>query len=153
MNDDLTKYREAHEQFNCEFEKQNEIIRRYDEVINEKAGKMALKVLDKEVKDTLRTNKVEVLLDMKKIKEQVELDLDTVNDFIRNIEHEVTRIIDDYKVKENIRNGGGAANDILATDAGRNLKKQLVMKADKIDIEKLYEIKSNKEETETMISC
>ena len=122
-------------------------------MINEKAGKMALKVLDKEVKDTLRTNKVEVLLDMKKIKEHVELDLDTVNDFIRNIEPEVTRIIEDYKVKENIRNGGGATNDILATDAGRNLKKQLVMKADKIDIEKLYEIKSNKEETETMINC
>lgn len=153
MNDDLTKYREAHAQFSSEFQQQNEILRRYDEVINEKAGKMALRVLDKEVKDILRKNKNELHLEMKTMKDQVELDLDTVNDFMRNIDHEVTRIIDDYKVKENIRNGGGAANDILATDAGRNLKKQLVMKADKIDIEKLYEIKSNKEETQCMINC
>jgi len=53
-----------------------------------------------------------------------------------------------------MRNGGsGDGNDILATDAGRNLKKQLLMKADRLDIEKLFEIKSNVTDTENMIEC
>ena len=53
-----------------------------------------------------------------------------------------------------MRNGGsGTGNDILATDAGRNLKKQLLMKADRLDIEKLFEIKSNISDTQNMIEC
>lgn len=122
-------------------------------MINEKSSKMSLKMLDKQLKDTIRNNKIEVLVDINRIKQNVDLELNSFTVFIQNIDHEVTRIIDDYKLKENIRNGGGASNDILATDQGRNLKKQLVMKADKIDIEKLYEIKSNKEDTDTMLSC
>jgi hypothetical protein len=34
---------------------------------------------------------------------------------------------------------------------GQNIKKLLVMKADKVDIEKMYEIKSNKVDTENML--
>ena len=41
--------------------------------------------------------------------------------------------------------------DILASDGVTNFKKQLIMKADKVDIEKLYEIKSNKVDTENML--
>jgi len=44
----------------------------------------------------------------------------------------------------------GPASDILSGDTGANLKRLLVMKADKMDIEKLYEIKSNKAETDNM---
>ena len=68
--------------------------------------------------------------------------------FQNNIEIEIIRIIEQEKRKEMMRNGGsGNGNDILATDAGRNLKKQLLMKADRLDIEKLFEIKSNVSDT------
>lgn len=41
--------------------------------------------------------------------------------------------------------------DILAAEASSNLRKILVMKADKVDIEKLYELKSNKMETDGLL--
>ena len=41
--------------------------------------------------------------------------------------------------------------DILANEGGQAIKKMMVMKADKIDIEKIYEIKSNKVDTDNML--
>ena len=48
---------------------------------------------------------------------------------------------------------GGPVIDILQSDAGSNVKKALMMKADKIDIEKIYEMKSNKVDTDNMLDC
>ena len=47
---------------------------------------------------------------------------------------------------------GGSPVDILKT-SGASIKKSLLMKADKIDIEKLYAMKSNKADTEIMLDC
>lgn len=57
--------------------------------------------------------------------------------------------------EESQKPGGthGPAFDILQTEGAYEIKKQLLMKADKIDIEKLYELKSNKNDTETMLNC
>jgi hypothetical protein len=41
--------------------------------------------------------------------------------------------------------------DILASDGGSNIKKLMIMKADKVDIEKIYEIKSDKIDTNNML--
>jgi hypothetical protein len=41
--------------------------------------------------------------------------------------------------------------DILANENGAQIKKMMVMKADKVDIEKIYEIKSNKVDTDNML--
>ena len=41
--------------------------------------------------------------------------------------------------------------DVLASDGNQNIKKILIMKADKVDIEKIYEIKSNKTDTDCML--
>jgi hypothetical protein len=41
--------------------------------------------------------------------------------------------------------------DILASDGGSNIKKLMIMKADKVDIEKIYEIKSDKVDTNNML--
>ena len=54
--------------------------------------------------------------------------------------------------REKIKAGGfGPETDILAQDGGANLKRLLIMKADKVDLEKLYEIKSNKIDTDNML--
>ena len=52
------------------------------------------------------------------------------------------------KMKAGISNPN---KDILATDSGANMKKLLVMKADKVDVERIYEIKSNKTDTDNML--
>ena len=41
--------------------------------------------------------------------------------------------------------------DILSSDGTSNLKKLMIMKADKVDIEKIYEIKSDKVDTNNML--
>ena len=88
------------------------------------------------------------------IKENMADEVVKILSFQNNIEKEIIRIIEQEKRNEMLRNGGsGSGNDILATDAGRNLKKQLLMKADRLDIEKLFEIKSNVTDTENMIEC
>ena len=48
---------------------------------------------------------------------------------------------------------GGMVADIMGVDPALQMKKALLMKADKIDIEKMYEIKSNKQDTENMLDC
>lgn len=54
--------------------------------------------------------------------------------------------------REKIKAGGfGPETDILAQDGSANLKRLLIMKADKVDLEKLYEIKSNKIDTDNML--
>lgn len=54
--------------------------------------------------------------------------------------------------RERLRHGQQAPEtDALAQDGGANLKRILIMKADKVDLEKLYEIKSNKVDTDNML--
>lgn len=48
---------------------------------------------------------------------------------------------------------GAATPDLLKSEGGASLRKALLMKADKIDIEKIYEMKSNKTDTESMMDC
>lgn len=48
---------------------------------------------------------------------------------------------------------GGIVADVMGVDPGLQMKKALLMKADKMDIEKIYEIKSNKQDTENMLDC
>jgi len=44
----------------------------------------------------------------------------------------------------------GVNGDILQAESGKNLKKVLHMKADKMDLERLFEIKSNKTEMDNV---
>ena len=46
-----------------------------------------------------------------------------------------------------------AAPDLLLSEGGATLRKALLMKADKMDIEKIYHMKSNKADTEIMLDC
>lgn len=65
-----------------------------------------------------------------------------------DIEHNIDKKFKREKMKHKVQSPPG---DILTGDMSANLKRLLIMKADKMDIEKLYEIKSNKAETDNMI--
>lgn len=68
------------------------------------------------------------------------------------IEEKVSATIEKKFKREKMKMGVSNPNkDILANDGGGNLKKMLVMKADKVDIEKIYEIKSDKMDTDNML--
>lgn len=49
LNTEITDFQKQNEQFKFEFKIQNEIIRRYDEVLNTKASKVALQLVNSDV--------------------------------------------------------------------------------------------------------
>lgn len=80
-------------------------------------------------------------------------DLDRVDSFSKGLEYAVNVGIEKKFQREKLKMGIRSENaDSLAPEGGASLKKLLIMKADKIDIEKLYDIKSNKVETDNMMN-
>ena len=65
-----------------------------------------------------------------------------------SVNHTIEKKFKREKMRMGVQNPG---TDILSPDGGANIKKLMVMKADKIDIEKMYEIKSNKCDTDNML--
>jgi hypothetical protein len=101
----------------------------------------------RKIVDDIEEHKTVLLKKVEAAKELMADEVRRIKMFESNVEKEIIRVIELEKKKEFLRNGGSGQNDILATDAGRNLKKQLLMKADRLDIEKLFEIKSNVSDT------
>lgn len=64
----------------------------------------------------------------------------------------MSAVIEKKFKREKLKMGISNPNtDALASDGNQNIKKLLIMKADKVDIEKMYEIKSNKTDTDNML--
>lgn len=76
---------------------------------------------------------------------------DHVQNFIDSVEGLVIGLIKQENKKERIRREG-LNGDILQAENGQNLKKVLHMKADKMDLERLFEIKSNKADTDGILA-
>ena len=75
-----------------------------------------------------------------------------ISEFAQRLEDSVNNTIEKKFKREKLRMGVQSPNtDILASDGGSNLKKLMIMKADKVDIEKMYEIKSDKIDTNNML--
>jgi hypothetical protein len=69
----------------------------------------------------------------------------------KNLENSVFEVIENKFKRERIKMGiFSPMGDILAPENSANLKKMLMMKADKIDIERLFEVKSDKNDTDFM---
>ena len=72
--------------------------------------------------------------------------------FASRLEESVNHTIEKKFKREKLRMGVQSPNtDILASDGSSNIKKLMIMKADKVDIEKIYEIKSDKVDTNNML--
>lgn len=78
--------------------------------------------------------------------------LDSLRSVQETIEEKVAQTIEKKFKREKLKMGISNPNkDILAGDGGQTLKKMLIMKADKVDIERIYDIKSNKADTDNML--
>ena len=62
----------------------------------------------------------------------------------------IVKIYEREQQKEKIEQDG-KNGDILSGENGKRIKKLLSMKADKIDLETIYQIKSNKKDTEGLV--
>ena len=87
-----------------------------------------------------------------KLKKNIDDNDKSITDFINQLDDMIVTLIHSERIKEKNKIGPGAY-DILEAENGKNLKKLLLMKADKIDLEKLYELKSDKNETANMVGC
>jgi hypothetical protein len=93
------------------------------------------------LKDFVNTTKENLMLEMKEVSE-----------FSQGLEEAVNHTIEKKFKREKLRMGvQNPGTDILATEGSSNMKKMMIMKADKVDIEKIYEIKSDKVDTNNML--
>lgn len=60
LNDDNAEFEKEHLWFRSEFKKQNEMIARYDEVLNERASKHTVREIEKALGDKLTAAKVQI---------------------------------------------------------------------------------------------
>ena len=70
--------------------------------------------------------------------------------FIDQIDDLIVQIYDREQKVEKVKQEG-ENGDILQGENGKRIKKLLSMKADKIDLETIYQIKSNKKDTEGLL--
>ena len=89
---------------------------------------------------------------MKVIKDDLDREIEDILKYQETLEEKVTQVIEKKFKREKLKMGISNPNtDVLASDGNQNIKKMLIMKADKVDIEKIYEIKSNKTDTDCML--
>lgn len=135
---ELSKQKVEQQNFRDEFEIQKEIIRRYDEVMNTKASKLAIKTLEANM-EKLVDIKLEITKkELEKLRDEALGQLDDINDFKQGLPRTIKGMVEQSmkNIKQMIQEGG--AEDILGIDSGAKMKKVLMMKADKIDLERMY---------------
>lgn len=70
------------------------------------------------------------------------------NGLDEQIERTCQKNFKDFRIKMGIKIPN---QDVLLNEPNKDFKREMIMKADKVDIEKLYEIKSNKQSTDNML--
>ena len=139
-------------QFHKDFKKQNEIIRRYDEIMAAKASKIALQALESQTNNHVEKEISDLTKFVNNTKENLLVEMKQISDFAQGLEESVNNTIEKKFKREKLRMGvQNPGTDILSSDGTSNLKKLMIMKADKVDIEKIYEIKSDKVDTNNML--
>ena len=153
LESNIREFRSDNDIFKHEFEKQCMIIRRYDEVLAQKCSKISLQQLRQDALCQLNEKFDRTMSHIDEERNLLRTDIDRVDTFSKGLEYAVNVGIEKKFQREKLKMGIASQNaDSLAPESGANLKKVLIMKADKIDIEKLYDIKSDKIETDNMMN-
>jgi len=159
MRNNIDKFSVDNESFKAEFDSHMEIIRRYDEVLSEKASKHSVYEVESRVNDSYKPV-------MKDLDDRVCTNLKLIHEtkdcfaeFKDLMQAEVyiavkKSVIKEIKMYEHEKMKSqpqmmGIANIMNEGEGG--LLKVLSLKADQNDLEKLHEIKTNKVDTENLI--
>ena len=153
VSTNIETFREDNFNFNKDFQTQNEIIRRYDEVLSQKASNLKINTKVKEASDKL----------LAKIKETEEFSLKLNNDIVGTnkkldefktmINDEITnqfQILSKTQKKLGSKNQGHGGSS-LTSETVDNIKRLMAQKADKSEIDTLYQLKGNKIDSENML--
>ena len=142
--------------FNKDFQTQNEIIRRYDEVLSQKASKQLIeeKIIQQDERLQKQLKNVHAITDS--LAEELRTAGKKLDDFKVLMFEEVATQVQSISKKEKqmgtravqqeSANSGG-----LSAEAMQNMKRLMALKADKTEIERLYELKSNKVDQENIL--
>ena len=152
LETNVQKFQEDNDHFHDGFREHNEIIRRYDEVLNQKCSKIALEKQNNDLVEMIRKLNGDTRTLATDIKESMQADIARLFETQQSYDDKLSDAIERKFKRERLKHGQQAPEtDALAQDGGANLKRVLIMKADKVDLEKLYEIKSNKVDTDNML--
>ena len=153
VTENIEKFGVDNKVFHNDFYTQNEIIRRYDEVLSQKESKIRVEDIINKTSESLNS-KISSISHTLGTLEQVCSQYDDRFDQMREaIFEEIEQKISQKLKKERQKTTQQQANptDVLAGEGAANLKKIIGMKADKTDLEKLFEIKSNKIDIENVL--
>lgn len=142
--------------FNKDFQTQNEIIRRYDEVLSQKASKQLIEEKIMQQDDRLQKQLKNVHAITDSLAEELRAAGKKLDDFKVLMFEEVATQVQSISKKEKqmgtravqqeSANSGGLSAEVM-----QNMKRLMALKADKTEIERLYELKSNKVDQENIL--
>ena len=115
LKDEINEFHQINEQYAFEFKIQNEIIRRYDEVLNTKASKMSVQLISDEVERLIDEKLLSTTTQFNAMNKQIASKLETVNEFTLSMPVMVTTEVAKALKEESQKPGGvhGPAFDIL----------------------------------------
>ena len=85
LNESLEEFKNDNKQFHLDFQKQNEIIRRYDEIISSKASKIDIKTIKETGTKNLQEEKQNLIKNIKSIKIELFKQIEDVNNVLKNL--------------------------------------------------------------------
>jgi hypothetical protein len=152
LNRSLEYFTTEHERFNQGFESQNEIIRDYDVVISTKSSKHALYVERtalKEAHDKLNQAYEDTKADLNQQTNDMRERMEEID---RSVEQNTLAVINHWTERRDKMNAA-IDNDPKSVELGnpRAMYKALSVKADRFELEKINEMKTNRSELNTFV--
>ena len=142
------------------FNEHLEIIRRYDEVISDKASKQALFLAETRLSEQFKSEVIVLDTRIKNNLQLIEEQREYFNEFKEILTAEVFTAVKKATLKEiksyESQQASKSPSKLLGLnqvmqDGEQGLLRILSLKADKDDTERLYEMKTNREDTENMV--
>ena len=150
----IEKFRVDNLDFHADFKTQNEIIRRYDEVLSSKTSKSAFEGSLSIIDERLINYKKEVDEKFKEVNHEA-MSTGARIDILREaVMEEIDHRILGHLKKERLHRSQQPQvqqTDIFSTDGGISIKKMLALKADKTDLDRVFELKCNKIDIENLL--
>jgi len=136
--ENVEEFRSANRAFGKDFQTQNEIIRRYDEVLAQKAAKHTVQV-GLEESDARLQAKIQEVTDMigdakHEVKSHAARLQRLREEFGEEVEARIARGLKKERMRSSAKPAGNPG-DILQGEGAAHLKKLLTLKADKADVE------------------
>ena len=159
VSSNIARFSKDNTRFTQEFETHLEIIRRYDEVISNKASKHAVIELDKHISDKYNQQIDDILKLINENAHEISVQKDRFDEFGKALTGEIYTAVEKATIRhaKAVRAEEAAAQPkimgmgTIQTEGAAGIVKVLSLKADRTELDKLDEAKQSKEDAENLM--